>query len=277
MNLMYFVISTFKKGQKMSRILLTTLASVAFSFSAGAQVLANPETTDSHHSAPHHAHHGADQHHKMHHEKPTAEMIAEFETRLGKVKEGGASLSDDLKGQLEYNLKIAAVEIETLKDPRIKDHKKHVASLNRGLGASESIIKKHEHMTDQAKKMEDRKAGQDKKAAERKAKEDERKARAEDRKAKAEARKAEREAAKAKRVADKGEKAAAVHHEAHKTDHANTDGADKAAHDKAAHDKAAHDKAAHDKAAHDKAAHDKAAHEGTHTSEAEKPMVEDKK
>ena len=132
--------------------------------------------------------------HKHKHHSPAkmdamtpAAMIKEAEDRLAKLKDGGAALSPEMKSEFDYNMKVAAVEMDALKDEHIKDHKRHFSSLNRHLKAAEQIIKKHEHQVAHAKKVEERKA----KAAERKA-------RAEERKAKAAERKAARDAKKAK-------------------------------------------------------------------------------
>jgi hypothetical protein len=181
--------NNFKKGQKMNRILINTLASAALCFVSAPQSFATPATAEG-------AHPGHEHHEKMQAEKSSEEIVKEIEDRLSKVKDAGAALSAEMKSEYDYYMDLVAVEIKALKDATNKNLKRHQASAQRAVNAIESMIKKHVHQVEHAKKVEEREA----KA---KAKAEERKARAEERKAKAEARKAEREAAKAKREADK--------------------------------------------------------------------------
>lgn len=196
----------------MNRILLTILASVAFSSSITPEAfgaLASPDEQTAH------------QHDHVHHdksgpEKTAAEMAKECEERLEKIKNAGASLPADLKADFDYTLKLAGVEIEALKDVNLKNHKKHAIFCHRHLRDADQIIKRHEHQL-----------AREKKAEERKAKMEERKLRAEERKAKAEERKAKREAEKAAAHHDKDPNKDKVKDDG--LDHGRSEGSDKTA------------------------------------------------
>jgi colicin import membrane protein len=181
----------------MNRIFLTTLASVALCYATTPQVIANPTTDTAHPSM--HMH--TEQTDRKHMEKISEEALKTFEDRYNKIKDAGVSLSADLKSEFDYYMDVVAAELKALKDTNNKHHKKHEGAVKRTLDAAESLVRKHIHQLDHAKKLEERKAKAEAKA-------EERKARAAERKAKAEARKAEREAAKAKKQAAKAEKAA---------------------------------------------------------------------
>ncbi len=201
-----------KKGQKMKRILLSALASVALSCGATSEVSANVAHHDDH-SSKHHEHHGHHGHHGHHEKKHAAksadEMVKECEEHMEKIKDAGASLSPKMKAKFDYNLKKAGVEIEALKNPDMDEHQRHGDMCHRDLAAAEQIVKKHERQLAHEKQMEEKKA-----------KAEERKARAEERKAKAAERKAKRDEERhAKKAAhDKGD-----------LDHGKSEGADKAA------------------------------------------------
>ncbi len=205
----------------MNRILLSVLASAALSFTTTPAAFGDLAPHEAHHGHSHSHEHGSPNHHHAHHHhkvdaSKTAEEVAkECEERLGKVKDAGATLpADHKKAEFDYNLKIANVEIETLRDVNLKDFKKHAHACHHHLKKAEQIVRQHENHMAHEKKMEERKA------------------KAEERKANAAARKAKREADKAERAAAKA--AAATHHGKHHEqeaglDHGQSEGASKEA------------------------------------------------
>jgi len=86
---------------------------------------------------------------KRHHGKTGPELAATCEEHMNKIKDTGSSLSPEWKAEFDYNLKIATIEIEALRDPNHKDHHKHSASCHRHVKAAERIVKRGE---EQAKK-----------------------------------------------------------------------------------------------------------------------------
>ena len=176
----------------MNRTILASLTSVALSFAAGSNILANPAMS----TEPAHADQQAPQVEKMTAEKLSPEVLKACEEKLAKIKEAGNSLPPEKKVEFDSSLKHAAIEIEDLNNPAHKDAKKHLHAFNGHIKFAEKILHQQENLQAKAKKEEDRQA-----------KAQERKARAEERKAKAEARAAAREQArKAKKDAPKIEK-----------------------------------------------------------------------
>lgn len=162
----------------MNRIFLTALTCAALSFGGFSQAAV------AEHSEHGHAHHGMDA------GKMAEEMAKSCEERLAKVKDTGASLPADLKGEFDYYLEIVGIELKALKDPNHQNHKRHGRACQRRLKKAEHVVKKHERRAEHEKKKEERKA-------------------------KAEARKAHKEALKAEKAAD---------HHAHKNlDHGQID------------------------------------------------------
>ena len=202
----------------MNRILLSILASAALSFTTTPAAFAELTPHKLHHGHSHshgHGHHHAHHHHQVDASKTAEEMAKECEEHLEKIKDAGATLpADNKKADFDYNLKIANVEIETLRDVNLKDFKKHAHSCHHHLKKAEQIVRQHENHVAYEKKMEERKA------------------KAEERKANAAARKAKREADKAERAAAKA--ASATHHDKHheqeaSLDHGQSEGASKEA------------------------------------------------
>lgn len=198
----------------MNRILPSVLASVALSFTTTPAAFGDVGHHGHSHSHDHGHHHARHHHHKVDPGKTAEEMAKECEERLGKVKDAGSTLpADNKKAEFDYNLKIANVEIETLRDVNLKDFTKHAHSCHHHLKKAEQTISQHEHHLAYEKKMEERKE-------------------------KAAARKAKREADKARREADKAERAAAkaeaaTHHDKHHEqeaglDHGQSEGASQA-------------------------------------------------
>lgn len=179
----------------MNHILLTTLASVAFTLATVSQSAANPAMQDPSHTAKPagHEHVGP-----MPVGKSAEDMAKDFENRLASLKDSAANLSEEMKAEISYYIDVIAAEIKALRDPHNKHHKKHQSLGQRALHAAESMVKKVKHQAEHLQKVEERKSA---KAA----KVEERKARAAERKAKADARKAEREAARAMKKADKSD------------------------------------------------------------------------
>jgi hypothetical protein len=79
-----------------------------------------------------------------HHRKTGPELAAVCEEHINKIKDTGASLSPEWKAEFDYNLKIATVEIEAMRNPNHKDYRKHSASCHRHLKAAERNVKKSE-------------------------------------------------------------------------------------------------------------------------------------
>ncbi|MBM3632270.1 MAG: hypothetical protein FJX03_00990 [Alphaproteobacteria bacterium] len=176
----------------MNRTILASLTSVALSFAAGSNILANPAAP----TEPPHADQQAPQVEKLATEKLSPEVLKACEEKLAKIKEAGNSLPTEKKVEFDSSLKHAAIEIEDLNNPAHKDSKKHLHAFNGHIKFAEKILHQQEILQAKAKKEEERQA-----------KAQERKVRAEERKAKAEARAAAREQArKAKKDAPKIEK-----------------------------------------------------------------------
>ena len=176
----------------MNRTILASLTSVALSFAAGSNILANPAVP----TEPALADQKAPQVEKMAAEKLSPEVLKACEEKLAKIKEAGNSLPAEKKVEFDSSLKHATIEIEDLNNPAHTDPKKHLHAFNGHIKFAEKILHQQENLQAKAKKEEERQA-----------KAQERKARAEERKAKAEARAAAREQArKAKKDTPQTEK-----------------------------------------------------------------------